>query len=248
MGHLTLIAEEVLKLAERIPLELLDPLVVQKLTSPEWNEYVDVTLTETRTRDNAILGGVRPQPSGLGGGINSSVLGTATSELSGGDDGAVLAAIVNRGIRYENGDAAHGEDEFEDDQEDREASEEPVSVPTFVRTHGRLIIASLFGTCHKVLQTIFQTNLVVQMRMMTMKKWLVGWAKLENLKPKITTTTTTKPMKKMKTTMCEGSDGGDYFMIDGKGDFKTTMMSLVFEDSEPALPHKCMTSTYAQFF
>jgi len=126
MGHLTLIAEEVLKLAERIPLELLDQHVVQKLTSPEWNEYVDVTLTETRTRDNAILGGVRPQPSGLSGGINSSILGTATSELSGVDDGAVLAAIVNRGLRYENGNAGHGEDEFEDDQDDREANEEPV--------------------------------------------------------------------------------------------------------------------------
>jgi hypothetical protein len=134
MGHLTLIAEEVLKLAERIPLELLDQLVVQKLTSPEWNDYVDVTLTETRTRDNAILGGVRPQPSGLGGGMNSSVLGTANSELSGADDGAVLAAIVNRGLRYENGNGAHGEDEFEDDQDDREATDEPVRLPILVRS------------------------------------------------------------------------------------------------------------------
>ena len=126
MGHLTLIAEEVLKLAERIPLELLDPLVVQKLTSPGWNEYVDVTLTETRTRDNAILGGVRPQPSGLGGAMNTSGLGTTTSELSGVDDGAVLAAIVNHGLSYENGNPPQGEDEFEDDQDEHEASEEPV--------------------------------------------------------------------------------------------------------------------------
>jgi len=133
MGHLTLIAEEVLKLVERIPLELLDQLLVQKLTSPEWNDYVDVTLTETRTRDNAILGGVRPQPSGLGGGMNSSVLGNATSELSGVDDAAVLAAIVNRGLRYENGNTAHGEDEFEDDQDDREATEEPVRLPMLVK-------------------------------------------------------------------------------------------------------------------
>jgi hypothetical protein len=124
MGHLTLIAEEVLKLAERIPLDLLDLAVVQKLTSSEWNDYVDITLTATRTRDNAILGGVRPQPSGLIG-LNSSMLGTATSEAAGVDESAVLAAIVNRGLRYENGNAVHGDEEFEDTEE-REATEEPV--------------------------------------------------------------------------------------------------------------------------
>lgn len=125
MGHLTLIAEEVLKLAERIPLELLESAIVQKLTSFEWNDYVDITLTATRTRDNAILGGVRPQPSGLIG-LNSSVLGTATSEVAGADESAVLAAIVNRGLRYENGSAVQGDEEFEEDAEDREATEEPV--------------------------------------------------------------------------------------------------------------------------
>src|SRR5579862_685838 len=104
MGHLTLIAEEVLKLAERIPLELLDPAVVHKLTAPEWNEYVDVTLTATRTRDNAILGGVRPQPSGLSSGLGSSGFGSGATDLGNVDESAVLAAIVNRGLRYENGD------------------------------------------------------------------------------------------------------------------------------------------------
>jgi hypothetical protein len=125
MGHLTLIAEEVLKLAERIPLDLLDPVIVQKLTSSAWNDYVDIALTATRTRDNAILGGVRPQPSGLVG-LNSSVLGTTASEVAGVDDDAVLASIVSRGLRYENGGAMNGDEEFEDDPEDREATEEPV--------------------------------------------------------------------------------------------------------------------------
>jgi SIT4 phosphatase-associated protein len=126
MGHLTLIAEEVLKLAERIPLDLLDPAVVHKLTSVEWNDYVDGTLASTRTRDNAILGGVRPQPSGLAAGLNSSLLGATTSELAGVDDNAVLAALVNRSLRYENGNAIQGDDEFEEDREERDASEEPV--------------------------------------------------------------------------------------------------------------------------
>jgi hypothetical protein len=128
MGHLTLIAEEVLKLAERIPLELLDSVVVQKLTSRDWNEYVDITLTATRTRDNAILGGVRPQPSVLGAGLNASVLGPATAELSGVADNAVLAAIVGRGLRYENRDTAQGEEDFGAEQE-QETRDEPVTFP-----------------------------------------------------------------------------------------------------------------------
>ena len=131
MGHLTLIAEEVLKLAERIPLDLLDIAVVQKLTSPEWNDYVDITLTATRARDNAILGGVRPQPSGLSTGLNSTILRT-TSELSAVDDGAILSAIVNRGLRYENGNTVHGDEDFEEDQEDRETTEEPVTTSSAI--------------------------------------------------------------------------------------------------------------------
>jgi hypothetical protein len=140
MGHLTLIAEEVLKLAERMPLDLLDPTVVQKLTSSTWNDYVEITLNTTRTRDNAILGGVRPQPSGLGG-LNS-VLGATTSEVGGVDDGAVLASIVSRGLQYENGSAVHGDEEFEDDTEDREATEEPVRN----KIYGTNLFSS-FGIC-----------------------------------------------------------------------------------------------------
>jgi len=126
MGHLTLVAEEVLKLAERTPWELLDPVVVAQLTAPEWNAYVDVTLTATRTRDNAILGGVRPQPSSVPSHLAASGLGSAASDLEHVDENAVLAAIVNRGIRYENGDSHRLEDEFEDDPEEREAQDEPV--------------------------------------------------------------------------------------------------------------------------
>ena len=132
MGHLTLIAEEVLKLAERIPLDLLDSVVLQKLTSREWNEYVDITLTATRTRDNAILGGVRPQPSVLGTGLSANVLGPATNELAGVDDNAVLAAIVGRGLRYENRDTAQAEEDFGANQE-QETTDEPV---IFFRSDG----------------------------------------------------------------------------------------------------------------
>ena len=63
MGHLTLVAEEVVKFSDRHPPELLSQIVLEKVTSTQWSEYVENTLSETRERDNAILGGVRPDMS-----------------------------------------------------------------------------------------------------------------------------------------------------------------------------------------
>ncbi|KAL5362500.1 SIT4 phosphatase-associated protein-domain-containing protein [Aspergillus floccosus] len=63
MGHLTLIAEEVVKFSERHPPELLSQTVMDSVLNPEWIDYVEQTLSETRERDNAILGGVRPDMS-----------------------------------------------------------------------------------------------------------------------------------------------------------------------------------------
>lgn len=60
MGHLTLIAEEVVKFAERHPPEILGHKVLEKVSDSIWVEYVEDTLAATRERDNAILGGVRP--------------------------------------------------------------------------------------------------------------------------------------------------------------------------------------------
>ena len=63
MGHLTLIAEEVVKFTERHAPDMLSEEVFNKVTSKQWTEYVEHTLAETRERDNAILGGVRPDMS-----------------------------------------------------------------------------------------------------------------------------------------------------------------------------------------
>lgn len=63
MGHLTLIAEEVVKFSDRHPPELLSQNVLDKVTSKQWSDYVENTLSETRERDNAVLGGVRPDMS-----------------------------------------------------------------------------------------------------------------------------------------------------------------------------------------
>ena len=60
MGHLTLIAEEVVKFTERHPPDFLSKSVLDKVMHADWIDYVERTLAETRERDNAILGGVRP--------------------------------------------------------------------------------------------------------------------------------------------------------------------------------------------
>jgi len=104
MGHLTLIAEEVVKFTERHPPELLSETVLEKVMAQDWISYVEGALAETRERDNAILGGVRPDVAhanragqglagvglsglgsiGLGGSGASSVL--AEAGLNGGPD------------------------------------------------------------------------------------------------------------------------------------------------------------------
>ena len=73
MGHLTLIAEEVCKFGNRHPPEALESIVLDRVNREEWIQYVEGTLTETREKDNAVLGGVRPEnamvrPMGMGGG------------------------------------------------------------------------------------------------------------------------------------------------------------------------------------
>lgn len=94
MGHLTLIAEEVVKFTERQPAELLAPSVVEKITSSDWINYVEQVLTETRDRDNAILGGVRPD---VAGGPRQAVL-NAVNAAQGGLANAGSTALANAGI------------------------------------------------------------------------------------------------------------------------------------------------------
>lgn len=104
MGHLTLIAEEVVKFTERHPPELLSETVLDRVMSQDWINYVEGALAETRERDNAILGGVRPEValgnrasmggSGLGG-IGLSSIGGNTSNTG---SNALAEAGLNGGI------------------------------------------------------------------------------------------------------------------------------------------------------
>ncbi|KAL7793855.1 SIT4 phosphatase-associated domain-containing protein [Trichoderma ceciliae] len=108
MGHLTLIAEEVVKFTERHPPELLSEMVLDKVMSQDWINYVEGALAETRERDNAILGGVRPEVAlghraslggnGLGG-IGLSGLGNSASASN-----ALAEAGLNGGMEMNEGD------------------------------------------------------------------------------------------------------------------------------------------------
>ncbi|KAI0596963.1 SAPS-domain-containing protein [Biscogniauxia sp. FL1348] len=115
MGHLTLIAEEVVKFTERNPPELLSELVLDRVMSQDWISYVEGALAETRERDNAILGGIRPEVamsnraqmagSGLGGmGLSSLGLGGG----QGGGSNALAEAGLNGGSNMDGQDNGSG--------------------------------------------------------------------------------------------------------------------------------------------
>lgn len=91
MGHLTLVAEEVVKFGERHPKDLLSPPVQDYVYGKPWEEYVNKTLAETRDRDNAILGGFRPD-NGLG--SRQAVL----SAVNAGSNFGVSNALANAGL------------------------------------------------------------------------------------------------------------------------------------------------------
>lgn len=138
MGHLTLIAEEIVKFTERQPPETLAQSIVNKIHDPAWKAYVENTLTETRDRDNAILGGVRPDSSvgprqavlnavnaaqGSFGNGNSSALVNAglTASPSHGLDSMDLANANTGGFSLNNNSLLSGfgsSDEDDDDLED----------------------------------------------------------------------------------------------------------------------------------
>ena len=106
MGHLTLIAEEIVKFTERQPAELLAPIVVSQVTGPGWINYVEHTLEETRQKDNAVLGGIRPDAVG---GPRQAVLNTINTAQGGlGNTGS--AALANAGLSGGGGQGLDGVD------------------------------------------------------------------------------------------------------------------------------------------
>ena len=142
MGHLTLVAEEVVKFGERHPRELLSSTVQDCIYSQAWEEYVTKTLAETRERDNAILGGFRPdnglgprqavlnavnsgQNFGVGTGLAGVGLGGGQQALDSIDlsnNGSATSAGYNSGGSLSSGFGSSSDDDDEDmdDAEDEE--------------------------------------------------------------------------------------------------------------------------------
>lgn len=145
MGHLTLVAEEVVKFGERQARDQLSPPVQDCIYGKDWEEYVTKTLAETRERDNAILGGFRPE-NGLGprqavlNAVNSGSLGaSAALQNAGLGGGQALDSIELQNSQFGNsgsgasqgftsgslsgfGSSSDDDDEEMDDAEDEEAT------------------------------------------------------------------------------------------------------------------------------
>jgi SIT4-associating protein SAP185/190 len=94
MGHLTLVAEEVVKFSERHPAELLSQTVMEKVLDRQWIDYVEQTLSQTRERDNAVLGGIRPD---IGIGPRQAVLNAVNASQPFGNSAALANAGLNGG-------------------------------------------------------------------------------------------------------------------------------------------------------
>ncbi|OAL33672.1 hypothetical protein AYO20_07010 [Fonsecaea nubica] len=146
MGHLTLVAEEVVKFGERHPRELLSPIVQDYIYSQAWEEYVTKTLAETRERDNAILGGFRPDNgigsrqavlnavnAGQGFGVSSGLAGVG---LGGGQHGLDSIDLSNNGSATSAGYNSNGSvssgfgSSSDDDDEDMDDAEDEEHVRT----------------------------------------------------------------------------------------------------------------------
>ena len=141
MGHLTLIAEEVCKFGNRLPPELLDPIVFERVGREEWTKYVDGTLAETRDKDNAILGGVRPENAmqrptsmgGAGGGLQSSFSSNTANTLASAGIGsgvsvedslAMSEGTVGQSFEVNSGTMLSGFGDGDDDDDDDEDMED----------------------------------------------------------------------------------------------------------------------------
>lgn len=132
MGHLTLVAEEVVKFSERHPPEMLSQSVMSEVLSRQWIDYVEQTLSETRERDNAILGGVRPDMSvgprqavlnavnaaqGFGGGASA---GTAIDSIDLSNNGSASSGAFSGSSGLLSGFGSSSDD---DDEEMEEADD-----------------------------------------------------------------------------------------------------------------------------
>ena len=132
MGHLTLIAEEVVKFANRHPPEALGQNIRDRVNREEWLQYVEGTLAETRDKDNAVLGGVRPENAigvramGGMGGFSSNTSSTLASAGLGNnstpqDSLALQEGSVGQSFEINSGVSGFGDGSDDDEEMEDEA-------------------------------------------------------------------------------------------------------------------------------
>lgn len=109
MGHISLIAEEVVRFLEKCPADL-KAAIQPSFSEDAWDAFVAGSLRETRDRDNAPLAGGKPGP-GLGSGM-SGTSERSDSESDDDDSGPTIGEPLSRSIGKQN-DAYH--DSNEDD-------------------------------------------------------------------------------------------------------------------------------------
>lgn len=85
MGHIVLIAEEVVKFLSRSPPDLLD-IVLPHIPQPQWDTFVLGQLQETRARDAQPLAGGKPVLSGTTGGAEGGPSKSEDEESSSDSD------------------------------------------------------------------------------------------------------------------------------------------------------------------
>lgn len=109
MGHISLIAEEVVRFLEKCPADL-RAAIQPSFSADAWDAFVAGSLRETRDRDNAPLAGGKPGP-GLGSGM-SGTSERSDSESDDDDSGPTIGEPLSRSIGKQN-DSYH--DSNEDD-------------------------------------------------------------------------------------------------------------------------------------
>ncbi len=89
MGHLTLLAEDVISALDRFPPDLQSLILTTYAPQPEWEEYVNGRFTETKQKDRCALGGPKPNPgvSPYGFGADPDAAGGGALGLGGGGFG-----------------------------------------------------------------------------------------------------------------------------------------------------------------
>lgn len=134
MGHLTLIAEEVCKFGNRQAPETLDPIIGDRVNREEWIQYVEGILSETRDKDNAVLGGVRPENAigvraigigGLSSGFTSNTSNTLANaglgtNMTPQDSLAMSEGTVGQSFEINSGTMLGGDGMSGDDDEEME--------------------------------------------------------------------------------------------------------------------------------